>query len=103
MTVDAQEVPGFKCSPRFPISQARVCWGSEKAVHDRFWGKKAFKRDDYGNLLERDKFYPKAFYDYPTDTTFAQDNEKGAKAAAVHERAHEEFLANPRGDGYTWE
>ena len=101
MTVDAQEVPGFKCSPRFPISGDRVCWGSSKAVRDKFWGKRGFQRADDGQLIDRD-YWPAAFYNHPTKTIFAEDSEKGAKAAAVHERAHSEFIEEPRGDGYDW-
>ena len=99
--IDAEA--GITCSERFPISGTRVCWGNTDAIHRRYWGARGFAHSDEGEVIDRDTHTPNAFWDEPSQTIYAQDTECGAKAAAVHERGHEEFIEEPsKKDAYSW-
>lgn len=87
-------------SPRLPKSGVRLVWGDQVTIFQACGGEKT--RSDKGRFISyKDDIV--ACWDASTRTIFAEDSERGAKAAALHERAHEEGVKDPGAAGFTWD
>lgn len=90
----------FAYSPRLPKSGVRVARGSQAAVFEKCGGT-SLRKDDGEPVTFKDDVV--ACWSEVDKTIYAEDSCRGAKAAAIHERAHEEGIADPEKAGYGWE
>lgn len=86
-------------SPRLPKSGIRVVRGEQRAIFAACYATGA-KTDGGRSITWRDDYA--GCYDSDTKTVYAEDSCRGAKAAVLHERAHEEGVADPERAGFTW-
>lgn len=85
------------CTKRLPKSHIAICYGEQRAVFVACGGTENYT--DAGRKIRWDDDYA-GCYDETEKIIYCEDSKRGWVAAALHERAHEEGVANPRGEGY---